>query len=290
VRLGYAVAALVPALLMAGAGVQPVQARAVRAARDCDSSHVVEHRTDPLEAPENTLPGIDAAAATGAGWVEMDVRWSKSHFPVLMHDATVDRTTNGSGNVADLGLGDLLALKDAEYAPWTTNPAFSGSNEPTVPYAWSFLNEAQSHNINLLLHVSTDTPPAASDTDKLSLYIDSYFPGIADHIVIQASYADVQAMRAERPNYRYALIEYNSSTTMRRPSSVLALGVHDYVIPAPDVDPQVVAWYHAAGITVWSWTSDTPAIDVSAQWSRLKAAGVDYVITNRAADYLVACP
>lgn len=268
-----------------GSGVQPAQA----ATSPCDAAHVVQHRTDPLEAPENTLPGIDAAASTGAGWVEMDVRWSKSHFPVLMHDATVDRTTNGTGNVADMGLGDLLALKDAEYAPWTTNPAFSGGNEPTVPYAWSFLNQATTDNINMLLHVSTDTPPAAADTDKLSTYIDSYFPGSAAHIVIQASYADIQAMRAERPGYHYALIEYNSATMMRRPSSVLALGVHDYVIPAADVDPDVVAWYHDAGITVWSWTSDTPAIDVPAQWARLRAAGVDYLITNRAADAIAAC-
>lgn len=280
------IACLAVSAVVAGL-IAPTEASAV--VPTCDAAHTVVHRTDAYNAPENTLPGIDSAAATGAGWVEMDVRWSSSHFPVLMHDDTVDRTTNGTGAVSSLGLGALLALKDAEYAPWTTNPAFSGANEPTVPYAWSFLNEAMSHGINMLLHVSTDTPPAAVDTDKLSTYIDSYFPGSADHIVIQASYADIQAMRAERPGYHYALIEYNSATMMRRPSSVLALGVHDYVIPAGDVDPDVVSWYHNAGITVWSWSSDTTAIDVPATWARLRAAGVDYLITNRATDAMAAC-
>lgn len=255
---------------------------------------VVAHRTNALYAPENTLPGIDSAATTGAKWVEMDVRWSSSHFPVLMHDPTVDRTTNGTGAVASLGLGALQALKDQDYAPWNSDPRFTGANTPYVPYAWSFLNEALSNNLNMLLHISTDTPPAAADTDKLSLYIDSYFPGSADHIVIQGAYDVIQAMRAERPNYHYALIEYNPATTMRRPSSVLALGVHDYVIPAPDVDPDVVRWYHDAGITVWAWSSDTPAIDTPATWARLSAAGVDYLITNQAsaalASFAAGCP
>src|SRR5205085_2136252 len=62
-------------------------------------------------APENTLAAFEKAIELGTYRIELDVRRSRDGQIVLMHDATVDRTTNGSGRVADLTLDELKRLK-----------------------------------------------------------------------------------------------------------------------------------------------------------------------------------
>ncbi|AZM54413.1 glycerophosphodiester phosphodiesterase [Streptomyces sp. WAC 01529] len=68
------------------------------------------HRGQWRKAPENSLAAIRAGFADGAEIVEVDVRLTKDKVPVLMHDATVDRTTNGTGRVADLTHAQLRGL------------------------------------------------------------------------------------------------------------------------------------------------------------------------------------
>ena len=52
--------------------------------------------------PENTLAGIRRSKEDGASGVEVDLTFTKDGVPVLLHDATVDRTSNGSGTLSDL--------------------------------------------------------------------------------------------------------------------------------------------------------------------------------------------
>ncbi len=73
-------------------------------------TRVIGHRGLPGETPENTLASIRAAARAGADIVEVDVKTTRDGTLVLMHDQTVDRTTNGSGAVADLTLAEVRAL------------------------------------------------------------------------------------------------------------------------------------------------------------------------------------
>lgn len=68
---------------------------------------VIGHRGARALAPENTLLGIRAAAECKTDLVEVDVRLSKDGVLVLMHDETVDRTTEGKGKVEDLFLAQL---------------------------------------------------------------------------------------------------------------------------------------------------------------------------------------
>jgi glycerophosphoryl diester phosphodiesterase len=75
---------------------------------------VVAHRGGMALAPENTLEVFVRAKALGVDVLEMDLRFSADGEIVLMHDATVDRTTNGQGRVADLTLAELQTL-DAGY-------------------------------------------------------------------------------------------------------------------------------------------------------------------------------
>lgn len=68
---------------------------------------VCAHRADHENAPENSLKSVTDAIANGIDMVEIDVRETKDGELVLMHDATIDRTTNGSGKVSDYLLKDL---------------------------------------------------------------------------------------------------------------------------------------------------------------------------------------
>ena len=66
--------------------------------------------------PENTLPAFAAAMAVGAHEIAFDVRASRDGVLVVCHDASVDRTTNGSGKVAELGWEDLCRLDAGSHA------------------------------------------------------------------------------------------------------------------------------------------------------------------------------
>ena len=75
---------------------------------------VIGHRGNSAHAPENTLESFTQAIALGVDGVEFDVRLTADRQLVVIHDPTVDRTTNGSGEVARLTLDRLLQL-DAGY-------------------------------------------------------------------------------------------------------------------------------------------------------------------------------
>ncbi|MBM3457805.1 MAG: glycerophosphodiester phosphodiesterase [Armatimonadetes bacterium] len=70
----------------------------------------VGHRGCALVEPENTLRGFRRAIAMGCDLVETDVRLTRDGVLVLMHDETVDRTTNGSGRVAEQSFDEIRAL------------------------------------------------------------------------------------------------------------------------------------------------------------------------------------
>lgn len=68
------------------------------------------HRGAMTTHPENTIPAFLEAIRVGAHMIELDVQFSKDSALVLMHDATVDRTTDGSGAVDELTLSELRKL------------------------------------------------------------------------------------------------------------------------------------------------------------------------------------
>ena len=90
---------------------------------------VIGHRGAKALAAENTLEGFRAAARCRADWVEVDVRLTCDGGLVLMHDETVDRTTNGKGLVEELSLEEIKALDvDGQRVP-TLAEAFAAARE-----------------------------------------------------------------------------------------------------------------------------------------------------------------
>lgn len=252
---------------------------------DVTCPRIISHRTSMLAAPENTVPGILSVPATGADGVEMDVQWSSSSFPVLMHDSTVDRTTNGTGAPASMGLGQLRALSAADYAPWKTNPAYGGFNadgsaKTPVPYGYEFMSASSSADLDALLDIHA--VPAELGTQKMRIYVDDYF-GWAGRTIVMGPADQVTAMHGWEPDLRYAVIEYNAAATIRRGESILATGATAYAVPARDITPAAVAYWHAYGLEVLAWTTDSTTIDVAATWRQMRDAGVDTLITNQPA-------
>ena len=82
---------------------------------------IIAHRGASDFYPENTLIAVDKAIELGADMIDIDVRMTKDNEIVVIHDETVDRTTNGTGNVSEMTLAEIQALdagswRDSKFA------------------------------------------------------------------------------------------------------------------------------------------------------------------------------
>ncbi len=92
---------------------------------------IIGHRGCAGYAPENTIEAIHTAADMGIEWVELDVKITKDEVPIIFHDDELDRTTNGSGNIADRTYAEL---QDLECGSWYGD-SFAGTKIPTLEEA-----------------------------------------------------------------------------------------------------------------------------------------------------------
>jgi glycerophosphoryl diester phosphodiesterase len=126
-------------------------------ARDAGHVHVCGHRGYSLHFPENTLPAFEAARAAGATTVEIDVVLTKDGEPIVLHDHSVDRTTDGHGFAADLTLAEINELD----AGARFDRAFAGTKIPTLA---STLDWAKRTGTGVVLEIKeAERPDAAAD-------------------------------------------------------------------------------------------------------------------------------
>lgn len=90
----------------------------------------IAHRGEHRECPENTIPAIEKAIALGCDWVEIDVRTTRDGEFVLMHNDTVEATTNGRGRVAEMTFEEIRRL-DAG----VRRTGFAGTRVPSLDEA-----------------------------------------------------------------------------------------------------------------------------------------------------------
>jgi len=109
---------------------------------------VCAHRGAMDTHPENTLSAFEEAIRLGAHMIEFDVRITKDMKLVIMHDATVDRTTDGTGRVSELTLKEIQML---DAGSWKSE-VFAGEKVPTFKEALS----AMPKNIWLNIHLKGD--------------------------------------------------------------------------------------------------------------------------------------
>ena len=119
--------------------------------------HVCGHRGYSLHYPENTMPAFVAAKAWGATTVEVDVVLTADGEPIVLHDLTIDRTTDGHGFAADLDL-DRVRILDAGVG---FDPRFARTRIPTLA---EVLDWAKREDMGLFLEIKeAERPDLAVD-------------------------------------------------------------------------------------------------------------------------------
>lgn len=103
------------------------------------------HRGASAAAPENTMSAFRAAEAAGVDGIEFDVRLSRDGVLVVIHDETVNRTTDGRGRVSRMSIRELQTL---DAGTWF-DPAFAGERLPTVEEVLSWAGERLRLNLEI---------------------------------------------------------------------------------------------------------------------------------------------
>lgn len=106
---------------------------------------VIAHRGASAYAPENTLIAFAKAAQLGAHWIEFDVMQASCGELIVFHDETLERTTNGCGEIIKYPYAFLQTL---DAGAWF-DPKFSGEKIPTLAQVFDFLNHQLNANVEL---------------------------------------------------------------------------------------------------------------------------------------------
>jgi glycerophosphoryl diester phosphodiesterase len=226
------------------------------------------HRGDNSAAPENTLPAIQAAVARHAPQIEFDVKLARDGQLVIMHDATVNRTTNGKGRVDALTFSELRAL---DAGGWFGGE-FHGTRIPTLREVVEAIPRGTLMNV----HLDTSSAGVALPAARLLKQL-----GRLDDAVLAASEEQAARVRAEFPALRVCnmsrqdgdLLKYIERTIEMRAQFIQIRDVNGGI---PDDLPALVKRLHEHGVTVnYFGANDEGKIRA------LAAAGVDYILTDK---------
>ncbi|MBE1488135.1 glycerophosphodiester phosphodiesterase [Plantactinospora soyae] len=230
---------------------------------------VIAHRGASAAAPENTLVAQDLARRGGADWIENDVQPSSDGVPFVLHDATVDRTTNGTGRIRALTSAQLKAL---DAGSWFA-PQYAGVRMPTLAEQ---LADLRTRGGRLLLEIK-GAHTRAEVSRIVSLVREQQ---MADRVLVQSFEVDVLRYTRElAPELPLGLLRSTLDANPVAISAQLGLAAYNPSSAALLTRPAVVADLHRAGIATMVWTVDT-----ASAWQQLDSLGVDGVITNRPAE------
>ena len=143
-------------------------------AREAGRVHVCGHRGYSLRYPENTLPSFGAAKAWGATTIEIDVVLTAEGEPIVLHDRTLDRTTDGHGFVADLGLEQIRSLD----AGARFDARFAGTRVPTVA---EIVDWAKREEMGIFLEIKEAERPDLA-VDRVARLLEA--TGAADRVLV----------------------------------------------------------------------------------------------------------
>ncbi|HEU5315302.1 MAG TPA: glycerophosphodiester phosphodiesterase family protein [Chloroflexota bacterium] len=227
---------------------------------------VVAHRGASGEAPENTLAAFRLAVEQGAQYVECDVHLSSDGVPVVIHDEKVDRTTNGTGEVARMTLAELRAL---DAGGWL-RPEFGGEKLPTLDEALA----ACAGKARMFVELKRGGGEALVEASLAAIE-----RGRCEVAVISFGPEEVRALAARRPDLPLGFLIGRATLAQHGLERALAAARErgaSFFSPQQDaVDAGVIEAAHAAGMPVSVWT-----VDDAARMTGLAGAGVDAITTN----------
>ncbi|GAB7185006.1 glycerophosphodiester phosphodiesterase family protein [Kitasatospora sp. Ki12] len=230
---------------------------------------VYAHRGASSAAPENTLVSDEVARRGGAEWIENDVQPSRDGVPYVLHDDTVDRTTDGKGRIRDLTATQLDTL---DAGSWFA-PAYAGTHLPTLA---AQLEDLRTRGGRLLLEIKG--PHTREEVARIVREVRDH--GMTGRVFVQSFEADaLRYTRELAPELPLGLLRATLDADPVATARELGLAAYNPSDEALSARPDVIRDLHAAGVAVNVWTVDQPA-----RWKALTTAGVDGIITNRPAE------
>lgn len=228
---------------------------------------IIAHRGASAHAPENTIAAFNMALDMGADGIELDVMLSQDQELVVIHDDTVDRTTNGSGRVKDFS---YRMLKDLD-AGKAFAERFSGEHVPNLKEVLEQLGGKFLINVELKNYASPmdDLTVKVIDLVESSNLVDS---------VILSSFNPLNLRRAfkRNPAIQRGLLTFPKAagSLLRGPVGRLFPynALHPYF---SDVNKRMIDHMHRLGRQVNVWTVDDPV-----EIRLLTQLGVDMIICN----------
>lgn len=215
------------------------------------------HRGGAGLAPENTLAAVRTALSLGVDVIELDLHVSADGAIVVIHDATLERTTNGRGTVRGTTLADLQRL---DAGAWF-NPRFAGERIPTLREVLEAIRAAGNDRVRLNLETKYDprgpAPPAEFEAHLLQILREA---GWHARVIIQSfHYPSIERIKALDPTVTTAALRSPLSPTLDPVGLVRAVKADIYSPGASLVSREAVEALHRAGIPVVPWTVNQPA-------------------------------
>lgn len=228
---------------------------------------IIAHRGASAHAPENTMAAFNLALEQGADGIELDVMLSKDQALVVIHDDTVDRTTNGSGRVRDFS---YQTLKDLD-AGKTFDDRFKGEHLPTLSEVFEQFGGKFLINVELKNYAT----PLDDLTERVIDLVEKY--DLCESILL-SSFNPRNLKRAEKrnPAIRKGLLTFPgiAGALLRSPLGQIYpyQALHPYFA---DVNGRMIQKMHSQGRQVNAWTVDDPL-----EIKLLTKLGVDMIICN----------
>ncbi len=223
----------------------------------------IAHRGASGYAPENTFAAFRRAIALGAGFIETDLQLSRDARLVAIHDATVNRTTNGQGAVHDMTLAELRRL---DAGSWFGSE-FAGERIPTIEEILEFANK---HDVVFYLEMK----PSGSwggEHALISALRDSR--EIARTVVISFDPAILAAVRKIEPTLMTGLLfEGHIPNPLDK---AIEIGARQLAVRGDLVTPRLLKEARGHDLQVVCWTVNHPG-----HMRLLVQAGVDGIISD----------
>lgn len=233
---------------------------------------IIGHRGAMGYAPENTLASFEDAVRRGADIIEMDVQLSSDGEVVVLHDSSVDRTTDGSGVVRDLS---WKKIKTLDAGSWYS-PEFSGQYVPSLTDVISrFRNRktARNHLLGFMIELKTVKGSGGSLADAV-VKILHHEDFIDRSFVISFDSVALHEVRSAHKTLSTGLL-YSEEGDEPRSAQAKAIGAQAICPRKTCVTARGVQAAHRMGLAVSTWTANTKN-----EMKRMMACGVDAIATN----------
>jgi glycerophosphoryl diester phosphodiesterase len=224
---------------------------------------MIAHRGASAFYPENTLRAFIAAADLGADMCEFDVRMTRDAEVVVIHDATVNRTTDGRGRVAAMNAEAIKRLD----AGVRFGAEFRDEAVPTLAEVAAALGGSCGRRCGM------DVELKERGLEGRVCDILRERDAIESAIVSSFDWDQLKIVAAQEPGLRLALLGDKAPAALLRAATAMRVFA---IAPKSDItDDALCAEAHRLGLAVYVWTvDDAPAM------RRLMAAGVDGIMTN----------